>query len=641
MRWGAPLPWCAVRFLQRAAWGKLSHGHGVPSGGICLSGQSGTRRVNFLRPQSFIEATRTSLSWSLERGGLYLRSLAKEPKKAVLLAAALACVAFAGILAGIWLQHKHVPSRAVAKVKTAYDKIVHRGPQAQVAEWRDINTNLHVLQVAVTKVSNVTIVGGSLAEVGGNVLIASPQGHFSYLDARNQLHALDLHVPMNMEALRKDKLFKEPLFNVTFVRTHGLLAIRTGDGTYDIYASYNRFAGRCFEFVVSRVSLEANDKIVRPTSDWRDVWVAKPCVRLKDRGTLFVGAQSGGRMVRSSDDTILVSVGDHQLDGFYDSRAVSMDPKFDLGKLVAINIKTGASRHFAIGLRNPQGLVVAPDGRIWETEHGPQGGDEVNLMQEGRNYGWPIVTYGMTYGYPPKSWPFNPKPGGHEGYTRPRFAFVPSIGIGHLIAPDPREFPNWAGSLLLCSLKQNTLYVLRTEGDDIVYAEPILLEGYRLRDIVSMPDGRLAILADNGSLLFVRNAEAHRGEPQQIEVSGLSSLPPPAPEEAPQESAENEVERGRQYFLGSCATCHSLGGEVGAGPPLNGVVGRRMASVPGFGYSPALKGRRDLWTEALISSFINNPKGLVPGTTMPETGIYVDQSEDIAAYLKTTRDSKR
>jgi cytochrome c len=66
-----------------------------------------------------------------------------------------------------------------------------------------------------------------------------------------------------------------------------------------------------------------------------------------------------------------------------------------------------------------------------------------------------------------------------------------------------------------------------------------------------------------------------------------------------------------------------------------------MASVPGFGYSPALKGRRDVWTEALISSFINNPKGLVPGTTMPETGIYVDQSEDIAAYLKTTRDSKR
>ena len=132
-------------------------------------------------------------------------------------------------------------------------------------------------------------------------------------------------------------------------------------------------------------------------------------------------------MVRYGSDTILVSVGDHQFDGFYDSQAVAMDPASDLGKLVEVNIKTGASRHFAVGLRNPQGLAIAPDGRIWETEHGPQGGDEVNLMMEGRNYGWPIVTYGMAFGNPPKNWPANPKAGSHDGYTRPRYAFVPSI----------------------------------------------------------------------------------------------------------------------------------------------------------------------------------------------------------------------
>jgi cytochrome c len=214
---------------------------------------------------------------------------------------------------------------------------------------------------------------------------------------------------------------------------------------------------------------------------------------------------------------------------------------------------------------------------------------------------------------------------------------VPSIGIGAIIAPDAREFPNWAGSLLLCSLRASTLYVLKTEGDDIVYAEPILMQGYRLRDIVSLPDGRLAILADGGSLLLVRNAEMHRGEAQRLEVSGLSSLPPPLPDEGLQLLKGSAAERGKRYFDSACATCHSLTGETGVGPPLNGVVGRRFAAVAGFGYSDALKARHDTWTEALISSFSSNPAGTVPGTSMPTTGLSQRQSHDVAAYLRTTR----
>jgi cytochrome c2 len=403
-----------------------------------------------------------------------------------------------------------------------------------------------------------------------------------------------------------------------------------------LYASFNRFAGSCFEFVVAKISLEANDQIIRPTTGWRDVWIAKPCVPLKDRGYLFVGIQAGGRMVRRTDDTILIAVGDHQMDGFYDSRAVSMDPTNDLGKLIELNIKTGASRHFAIGLRNPLGLTVAHDGRIWETENGPQGGDEVNLMIEGRNYGWPIVTYGMVYGHPPKNWPFNPRPGGHDGYARPRFAFVPSVAPTNIIAPDPREFPNWSDSLLMCSLRGNTLYVLKTDGDDIVYAEPIHFDGYRLRDIISMPDGRLAILADDGSLLLLRNAEIHRDDKPHIEVSGLSSLPRPSLEEAPSASTLTTQQAGHAYFLGACANCHGLEGEVGIGPPLNGVVGRRVAKIPNFGYSTALASRDDTWTESLIEKFITNPQSVAPGTRMPETGLGDIHADAIAAYLKTT-----
>lgn len=586
--------------------------------------------MKFPTPQSFLSAVASLLT--LRR----MFTITGWGKKSLLL---LLAASVAGVIGGIFLQRERVPARLIQIARSSINPLISNPTRNQVVAWRNIVTNVHVLQVAEIKISSVSMFGGALAEVAGNIVITSPQGQLSYMDRSNQLHPLDIRVPMQLDALRRDPLYKEPLFDVTEVRTHSLLAVKTQTGTFDLYATFNRFAGSCFEFVVSRISIEANDQVVRPIGDWHDVWTAKPCVPLKDRGSVFVGSQSGGRMAQLSDDKILVTVGDHQMDGFYDSRAVSMDPAYDLGKLIELNIKTGAARQFAFGLRNPQGLAIARDGRIWETEHGPQGGDEVNLMVEGRNYGWPIVTYGMAYGYPPQNWSANPTPGAHDEYTRPRFAFVPSIGISNIIAPSAHEFPNWARSLILCSLRANTLYVLRTEGDDIVYAEPISLSGYRLRDIVSLPDGRLAILADRGSLLLIRNGETHNGDAQHFEVSGLSAMPRPSVDEEPQlATATNGVERGRQYFRGMCGQCHSLGGEATVGPPLNGVVGRRVGGASRFGYSPALARRNDTWTEELLTSFMVNPKVVAPGTTMPETGIWVDQAQDVARFLKTTRE---
>lgn len=545
----------------------------------------------------------------------------------------LGAVAVSGILIGVLMQRYHVPYRMLEPFRSAFRPYLQTVPTSQAVTWQPLITNLHALELATFKATNIQDQGGAIAEAAGNILIASPRGQLAFLDARYQLHALDSAIPMNMEGLRKDALYKDPLFNVTFVRTHDLLTIETGAGTYDLYASYNRFAGGCFEFAVSRISLEANDKSVKLTSGWRDVWVAKPCVPLKDRGSPYAGFQSGGRIVHYKPDKLLVSVGDHQFDGVHDSRALLQDPSVDLGKLVEVDIKTGGSRHFAAGLRNPQGLTIAPDGRIWETEHGPKGGDEVNLMVDGQHYGWPNVTYGMTYGFPPKNWPFNPKAGRHDGYTRPRFAFVPSIGISGILVPDPREFPNWADTLLVGSLSRNTLYLLKKEGDDIVYAEPTPLSGYRLRDLISLRDGRIAILADGGTLLLLRNLERHEGKAKQFEVSGLASLPRYTPEFI----YTNPVDRGRHYFLRACAHCHSLSGEMGVGPPLNGIEGRRIAGLPKFGYSSALAGQKGSWNEKNLNSFILNPVGFAPGTTMSEPGLWESEVAEVVVYLKTIK----
>ncbi len=89
---------------------------------------------------------------------------------------------------------------------------------------------------------------------------------------------------------------------------------------------------------------------------------------------------------------------------------------------------------FADGVRNPQGLATNDDGNIWEAEHGPQGGDEINLVLEGADYGWPTVSLGVHYGKPRASIPTNPVHGRHEAFNPPVMAFLPSVGLSAIAA---------------------------------------------------------------------------------------------------------------------------------------------------------------------------------------------------------------
>lgn len=150
------------------------------------------------------------------------------------------------------------------------------------------------------------------------------------------------------------------------------------------------------------------------------------------------------------------------------------------------------------GNRNPQGLDFDPrTGLLWETEHGPRGGDELNLIKRGVNYGWPVITYGMNYDGSPITGQT-----AREGMEQPVTYWVPSIAVCGIDFYEGTLFPKWTGNLFVSALAQQELRRLVINGDKIVSQEVILKDVGRLRDVQCAPDGSIWVAVnDPGSII--------------------------------------------------------------------------------------------------------------------------------------------
>ena len=141
-------------------------------------------------------------------------------------------------------------------------------------------------------------------------------------------------------------------------------------------------------------------------------------------------------------------------------------------------------------------------GEIWESEHGPRGGDEINVMQAGRNYGWPVITYGMNY---------NGKPitgiTAKEGMEQPKHYWTPSIAVCGIDFYEGEVFPDWKYNLFAGGLASEELHRLIIEDGQVVKDEIILKSVGRVRDVASGPDGHLYVVL-NGPDKVVRLVSA-------------------------------------------------------------------------------------------------------------------------------------
>ncbi len=223
-------------------------------------------------------------------------------------------------------------------------------------------------------------------------------------------------------------------------------------------------------------------------------------------------AHFGCRIVDGGDGTLYLTLGDR-----FSRKEDAQRLDNHLGKIVRIR-KDGSvpddnpfagrpgplPEIWSYGHRNGQGATLGPDGRLWMTEHGPQGGDEINIAQAGRNYGWPVITYGENYGGGKIGDGITAK----EGMEQPLHYWVPSIATsGMAFLTSDRYGAAWKGNLFVGSLKFGYLDRIELKNGKVVAEHKLLEDGRaRIRDVKQGPDGLLYVLTDesNGKLLRLR-----------------------------------------------------------------------------------------------------------------------------------------
>lgn len=209
----------------------------------------------------------------------------------------------------------------------------------------------------------------------------------------------------------------------------------------------------------------------------------------------------GGRMAFLGDGTLVIGLGD----GF-DFREDAQRLDSHTGTIVRINRDGSVPADnpfvgrddalpeiYTYGHRNVQGLVFdAQNGNLWAHEHGPRGGDEVNLILPGRNYGWPVATFGVDYSGA-RITPYTSRPGMED----PRVNWTPSIAPSGMALYRGEQFPDWQGDLLVTALVAREVRRVALDGDRVTGEQALFGDiGQRLRDIKTGPDGALYILTD-------------------------------------------------------------------------------------------------------------------------------------------------
>ncbi|WP_251880003.1 PQQ-dependent sugar dehydrogenase [Achromobacter sp. Marseille-Q4954] len=319
--------------------------------------------------------------------------------------------------------------------------------------------------------------------------------------------------PGNLRLLRIPGGLSKPLAGVPKVAAQGqggLLDVALSpDFARDryVYLSYAEADGSKSGTAVGRGKLSADGTALE---DFRVLFRQQP--------KLSSGLHYGSRLVFDGKGYLYISLGENN------QRPTAQDLDKLQGKVVRLKAdgsvppdnpfvgQAGARPEiWSYGHRNPQGMALNPwSGQLWENEHGPRGGDEINLVQRGKNYGWPLATHGINYSGQPI-----PEAKGADlpGMEPPLYWWPKSPAISGMAFYSADRFPAWRNSVFIGALANQNLIRLTLDGDRVVAQEWLLTDRkQRIRDVRQGPDGYVYVLTDASPGELLRLAPAEQGE---------------------------------------------------------------------------------------------------------------------------------
>lgn len=446
--------------------------------------------------------------------------------------------------------------------------------------------------------------GGAIASIADSLVLMTHEGRFFEIGG-DEAVAMDIAPPENgydamlaFEQANSDYQFAHFYFRYNDVKAHEDRLI----------VSYTEWVSDsdCYRtsLAVADIGVESIATASIAVDDWRVVFSTEPCLSPNRDGRAIQGHMAGGRFQIGSDGLVYLASGDYAQDGIYAPVPISQDPEQLYGKVLAIDLETGAARTVSQGHSNMQGIAFDQDGQLWAVEHGRRGGDELNLIREGLDYGWPQVSLGTRYNRLPL--PDTLDYGRHPVFEPPVHAWLPSVAVSSLTRLDGFH-PAWDGDLLAGSLSGGSLFRIRVTGEDMLFAERIPL-GLRVR-YVQQHNDMIVLWTDQKEVLQLRLGEfdpSYLFAQAKIADLGLRETTAQAVSSA----------------LDSCVECHGFGVLPGvAAPPLGEVYLREVAGLADFPYSGALSSIGGVWDRDALVAYLDDPQSVAAGTSMPDPGI--------------------
>ncbi|WP_171120686.1 MULTISPECIES: PQQ-dependent sugar dehydrogenase [unclassified Ruegeria] len=503
----------------------------------------------------------------------------------------------------------------VHQLRTSHVGITHSAPiwsGDRVAQVETIFTalNMKELDVPVDRAGS----GGALTSLGNDLIVMTHEGGFFEVSG-DEAVTLDIAPPPNGWEAMLDFEEANPDYNFAhfYFRYNDVDVV---DGKLIVSFTEWVEADNCYRTTLSTAPLNGTsvDAVSISSDDWTILYATDPCLAPNPDGRAIQGHMAGGRFRVDDDGTLYLAAGDYAMDGTYSPVALSQDPDQMYGKVLAVDTATGEHRVLSQGHSNMQGIAFDADGRLWTVEHGRRGGDELNLIREGSDYGWPQVSLGTRYNKLPL--PDTLDYGRHPEFQLPAYSWLPSVAVSSL-APVDDFHPAWDGDMLAGSLAGNSLFRIRTNGEGILFAERIPL-GFRIRYVHQHGD-TIALWTDQKKVLHLTVGEFDPS--YQFAVAKIGDL-----------GLSNRTAGAVETALDGCAECHGFGVLPSASAPsLGEVYGRKIAGLTDFDYSQSLSSVGGEWTREQLVAFLDNPQSVAQDTSMPDPAL--DDPEVINALV--------